>query len=203
LLGRKATPQGNEGAPRQSRSQTSPGSGVPPRTRGGGTRRGGCRRAGAFGRTCEGTRRRGRRGRAPGASDRAHPDPLRRAGRALTAAQAKFDAAAREAALELLAAADPARLDELPRARRARLRAQIAFVRTRGPDAARLLLEAARRLDPFIPALARGAYLEALRAAIFAGRLVEGSNVHTVADAARSAPPRDGRPAGSTGCSTV
>jgi hypothetical protein len=46
------------------------------------------------------------------------PDPVRRAGRALTAAQAKFDAAAPEAALELLAAADPAQLDELQRARR-------------------------------------------------------------------------------------
>jgi hypothetical protein len=40
-------------------------------------------------------------------------------------------------------------------------------VRTRGADAAQLLLEAARRLDPFSPALAREAYLEALRAAIF------------------------------------
>jgi DNA-binding CsgD family transcriptional regulator len=121
------------------------------------------------------------------------PDPVRRAARALTAAQAKFDAAAPEAALELLAAADPAQLDELERARGARLRAQITFVRTRGADAARLLLEAARRLDPFSPALAREAYLEALRAAIFAGRLVEGSSVETVADAARAAPPA-GRP---------
>ena len=122
------------------------------------------------------------------------PDRVRRAGRALTAAQATFDAAAPEAALELLMAADPAQLDELQRARRARLHAQITFVRTHGADAARLLLEAATRLDPFSPALARESYLEALRAAMFAGRLVEGSSVQTVADAARSAPGA-GRPA--------
>ena len=116
------------------------------------------------------------------------PDPVHRARRALTAAQAKLDAAAPEAALELLVAADPAQLDELQRARRERLRAQITFVRTRGTDSARLLLDAARQLDPFSPALAREAYVEALRAAIFAGRLVEGSSVQAVADAARSAP---------------
>jgi DNA-binding CsgD family transcriptional regulator len=121
------------------------------------------------------------------------PDPARRAARALAAAQAKFDAAAPAAALELLAAAEPTQLDELARARRARLRAQITFARTRGADAARLLLEAARRLDPFSPALAREAYLEALRAALFAGRLIDGSTVEAVADAARSAPPA-GRP---------
>jgi DNA-binding CsgD family transcriptional regulator len=116
------------------------------------------------------------------------PDPVRRAGRALTAAQAKFDAAAPDAAVELLAAADPAQLDELQRAQRVRLRAQITFARTRGADAAGLLLDAARQLDPVSPALAREAYLEALRAAIFAGRLVEGTSVETVADAARAAP---------------
>jgi DNA-binding CsgD family transcriptional regulator/tetratricopeptide (TPR) repeat protein len=122
------------------------------------------------------------------------PDPVRRAGRALTAAQAKFDAGATEAALELLAAAEPAHLDELQRARSAHLRAQITFVRTRGADAARLLLEAAGRLDPLDPALAREAYLEALRAAIFAGRLVDDSSVETVAVAARSAPPAGASP---------
>jgi tetratricopeptide (TPR) repeat protein len=121
------------------------------------------------------------------------PEPTRRAARALVAAQATFDAAAPEAALELLATAEPTQLDELARARRARLHAQVTFARTRGADAARLLLEAARRLDPVSPALAREAYLEALRAAIFAGRLVDGSSVQAVADAARSAPPA-GRP---------
>jgi hypothetical protein len=138
-----------------------------PCPRGGRTRRGSGHRAGALRRACQGAWRSGRRGRVLGPGDRADPDPIRGAGRALTAAQAKFDAGAPEAALELLAAADPAQLDDLQRARRARLRAQITFVRTRGADAAQLLLEAARRLDPFSPALAREAYLEALRAAIF------------------------------------
>jgi DNA-binding CsgD family transcriptional regulator len=121
------------------------------------------------------------------------PDPVRRAGRALTAAQVNFDAGAAETALELLAAADPARLEEVQRVRRARLRARITFVRTRGSNAARLLLDAAKRLDPFGPALAREAYLEALGAAIFAGRLVEGSSAETVAAVSCSAPPA-GRP---------
>ena len=64
------------------------------------------------------------------------PDPVRRGTRALAAAQAKFDAAAPAAAFELLATADLAPLDELHRARVARLRAQITFARTRGRDAA-------------------------------------------------------------------
>jgi DNA-binding CsgD family transcriptional regulator len=122
------------------------------------------------------------------------PDPIRRAGRALTAAQAKFDAAAPDAASELLSAADPAQLDELQRARRARLSAQITFARARGANAARLLLEAARELDPVGPALAREAYLEAFRAAIFAGRLVDGSSAQAVAEGARSAPPAERPP---------
>jgi DNA-binding CsgD family transcriptional regulator len=117
------------------------------------------------------------------------PDPAVQAARTLAAAQAKFDAAAPETALEILASAEPAKLDELDSARHARLRAQITFARTRGAGAARLLLEAAQRLDPFGPELAREAYLEALRAAIFAGRLIDGTTVQAIAQAARSAPP--------------
>ena len=99
------------------------------------------------------------------------PDPVRRGTRALAAAQAKFDAAAPAAAFELLATADIAPLDELHRARLARLRAQITFTRTRGRDAAPSLLAAAKRLEPVDAGLARETYLEALAASIFAGRL--------------------------------
>ena len=60
------------------------------------------------------------------------PDPAERGRRALAAAEAKFDAGATDAALELLATADLAPLDELQRARLERLRAEIAFARTRG-----------------------------------------------------------------------
>ena len=71
------------------------------------------------------------------------PDPAERGRRALAAAQAKFDAAASDAALELLATAELAPLDELQRARLERLRAAIAFNRTRGRNAPALELSSA------------------------------------------------------------
>ena len=79
--------------------------------------------------------------------------------------------AAPEAAHELLAAAERCPLDELQRARLTRLRAQIVFALKRGSDAPPLLLEAAKQLEPLDAGSAREAYLEALGAAIFAGRL--------------------------------
>ena len=109
--------------------------------------------------------------------------------RALAAAQAKFDAGASDAALELLAAAELAPLDELQRARLERLRAQIAFERTRGSDAPAQLLDAARRLEPLDAAMARETYLEAIAAAMFAGRLGGKPNVRELAEAAQAAPP--------------
>jgi hypothetical protein len=72
------------------------------------------------------------------------PDPARRGGRALAAAQAKFESGAPEAAQELLAVAELCPLYELQRARLARLRAEIVFARRRGSDAPPLLLDAAR-----------------------------------------------------------
>ena len=70
------------------------------------------------------------------------------------------------------------------------LRAETVFVVTRGRDAPPLLLEAARRLSALDPVLARETYLEALSAAMFAGRLAApGAGVLEVAEAARAAPP--------------
>ena len=122
------------------------------------------------------------------------PDPARRAGRALAAAQAKLEAAAPEAAAALLAAAAIGPLDELQRARLERLRAQVRFAERRGNDAPPLLLQAARRLAPLDADLAREAYLEALAAAIFAGRLGHGGGLPEAAAAARTAP-RPSKPA--------
>jgi DNA-binding CsgD family transcriptional regulator len=116
------------------------------------------------------------------------PDPAERGSRALAAAQAKFDAAASDAALELLATAELAPLDELQRARLERLRAEIVFARTRGRDAPALLLDAARRLEPLDAAMARETHLEAVAAAMFAGRLGEGPSVREAAEAAQGAP---------------
>ena len=117
------------------------------------------------------------------------PDPARRGVRALAAAQAKYDAGAADAAYELLAAAEAGPLDDLQRARLERLRAQLTFSLVRGSDAPPLLLSAARRLAPLDAGLARETYLEALGAAIFAGRLGRGVNVREAAEAARAAPP--------------
>ena len=120
------------------------------------------------------------------------PDPVRRGTRALAAAQAKFDAGAMTAAFELLATADIAPLGELDRARIARLRAQMTFTRTRGADAAPLLLAAAKRLEPFDAGLARETYLEALAASIFAGRLGRDGILQEAAAGVRAAPPSPG-----------
>jgi DNA-binding CsgD family transcriptional regulator len=116
------------------------------------------------------------------------PDPARRGERAVAAAQAKFQSGAPEGALELLAVAELCPLDELQRARLARLRAQIVFALRRGSDAPPMLLDAARRLEALDPALARATYLEALGAAMYAGRLYAESGVRKAAEAVRAAP---------------
>jgi DNA-binding CsgD family transcriptional regulator len=117
------------------------------------------------------------------------PDLARRGRRALAAAQAKFESGALEAAHELLAVADACPLDDLQRARLSHLRAQIVFARSRGSDAPPVLLDAAKRLEPLDSGSAREAYLEALGAAIFAGRLHGHVGLGEVAAAAREAPP--------------
>jgi DNA-binding CsgD family transcriptional regulator len=122
------------------------------------------------------------------------PDPAQQGRRALAAAQAKFDAAASDAALELLASAELAPLDDLQRAHLERLRAEIAFARTRGGEAPALLLGAARRLEPLDAALARETHLEALAAAMYAGRLGDAPGVRQTAEAALAAPPAPGPP---------
>jgi len=106
-------------------------------------------------------------------------DPARRGSRAIAAAHAKREAAAPEAAYELLAIAELAPLSELQQAQVARMRAQMEFVRSRGgapgalrtTDAAAQLLSAAKGLDGLDDDLARETYLEALAAAMYAGRL--------------------------------
>lgn len=117
------------------------------------------------------------------------PDAALRGARALAAAQAKFEAGAPDAATELLAVAEIGPLDERQRARLALLHAQIVFARRRGSDAPPLLLDAARQLEGPDDRLARDAYLEAMGAAIFAGRLGGRCGVRETAAAAQTAPP--------------
>jgi DNA-binding CsgD family transcriptional regulator len=124
------------------------------------------------------------------------PDPARRGARALAAAQAKLEAGSRDAAEELLATAELALLDDLQGAMLQRLRAQIAFVFTRGSDGPPLLLDAAKRLERLAPALAHETYLEALGAAMYAGRVNADSGALQIAEAVRAAPaaPQPPRP---------
>ncbi|MDX3234509.1 AAA family ATPase [Streptomyces sp. ME03-5709C] len=116
------------------------------------------------------------------------PDPARRAGRALAAAQAAIDAGGVDRARALLATAEAGPLDELQHARLERLRARLEFSQVRGSVAPRLLLDAARRLEPLDAALARDTLLEAVGAAIFAGGLSDGPGLREVAEEARAAP---------------
>lgn len=116
------------------------------------------------------------------------PHPGQRAARALEAARATFDAGAPDSAHVLLATAELGPLDDLQRARLARLRAQVEFARKRGTDAPAMLLEAAQRLEPLDAALARETYLDAFAATLFSGRLGDPTSLHAVAEAALVAP---------------
>ena len=116
-------------------------------------------------------------------------DPVRRAERALAAAQATYQAGAFDATLGLLATAEAGPPDQVRRARADLLRGQIAFSSSRGSDTPPLLLKAARQFEPLDSRLARETYLDALAAATFAGRLALGGGMREVAEAARMAPP--------------
>jgi DNA-binding CsgD family transcriptional regulator len=111
-------------------------------------------------------------------------DPELRASRLIAAAEAKLAAGAPDDALRLISAADSGPHDDLQRARLERLRARVAFGRSRGSSAPPVLLTAARRLQTLDPLMARDTYLEALGAAILAGR---SGGENGVAEAARAA----------------
>jgi DNA-binding CsgD family transcriptional regulator len=111
-------------------------------------------------------------------------DPTRRASRALAAAEANRQAGAHIAALRLATLAERGPLDNDQRAQLELLRAQISFASDRGSGAPPLLLKAAQRLERLDVRRARETYLDALIAAIFAGRLAKGASAFEVATAA-------------------
>ena len=117
------------------------------------------------------------------------PDPSRRAQRLLEAARAARDAGVLDAALDLLAAADAGPPDILRAAEAQHLRGQIALEQRRGHEAARLLLGAARQLEPLDARLARETHLQALGAAIWAGETDQPGALTEIAAATRTAPP--------------
>jgi DNA-binding CsgD family transcriptional regulator len=117
-------------------------------------------------------------------------DSAERGRRALAAAEAKIESGAPETADALLGIADRSELDELQRARLTRLHGEVVFALRRGRDAPPLLLDAAKRFEPLDRGSAREAYLQALGAAVFAGRLNGPVGPREVAAAARDARPR-------------
>jgi DNA-binding CsgD family transcriptional regulator len=113
-------------------------------------------------------------------------DPALRAARALAAAEAKREAGAFDEALTLAANAEVGPLDGLQRAELDLLRARISFAAERGNDSPRLLLLAAKGFEPFDARRARQIYLDALSAALFAGRLADSCGAREVAAAVRA-----------------
>ena len=114
------------------------------------------------------------------------PDRGRRARRAVAAAQAKYLAGSPQAAQTLLESAASALPDPMEDAIAQRLRGRIALHVSRSGEGAPFLFDAARRLEPLDPGLARETHLEALHAAAVAGRL--GMGMRDAATAARTAP---------------
>jgi len=115
-------------------------------------------------------------------------DPTQRAERALAAAVAHVQAGAFDAAREMLSIAEAQSLNDFQHARIDVIRAELAFVESRGSDAPALLLKAARRLEPIDIDLSRATYLRALQATMFAGQLALGGEMQEVARAAVAAP---------------
>jgi DNA-binding CsgD family transcriptional regulator len=100
----------------------------------------------------------------------ATPDPVRRAERGLAAASAMVQAGEPGAAAKLLDLTEDCTLDDHRQARADLVRARLAFSVNRGGEAARLLVDAARRLSRFDDEQSGPAYLDAVRAALSAGR---------------------------------
>jgi DNA-binding CsgD family transcriptional regulator len=121
------------------------------------------------------------------------PDPAKRTERALAAAQGSLQAGEFDATRELLVMVEAGALDEFQCARVELVRGHLAFASGLGGDAPTLLLEAARRLEPFDLDLARETYLTAWGAALFAGPAGRDSLLE-VCRAARALPPASGAP---------
>ncbi|PSM37580.1 LuxR family transcriptional regulator [Streptomyces dioscori] len=121
------------------------------------------------------------------------PDPTRRGGRALAAARAAFQVGAFEPARELVEAAELSCLDEVSAAQATLLRGQIMSASKSAGAGLPMLLEAAKRLQPFDAVLARQTYRDAIYAALTAGRLARGG-VRDVAEAVLSAPSHSDAP---------
>jgi DNA-binding CsgD family transcriptional regulator len=117
------------------------------------------------------------------------PHPPLQAARGLAAAEASFQAGEFKATQRLLATAESGPLNGFQRARAALLRGHAAVVSAYGNEAASLLLEAAKQLEPFDLSFARRAYLTAWSAAVTAHHLGGASVLLDVSRAVRALPP--------------
>ncbi len=118
------------------------------------------------------------------------PDARRRAERELAAARARLMAGDPVGARTLLEQAEPRLGDPLARAQARRLEGEIRLGTGHIGESAAILLEAARGFEPLDTRLACDTLLEALQAAIVAGRFASGAGVLDVLRAAGDVPPR-------------
>ena len=121
-------------------------------------------------------------------------DTTRRSERAVAAAEASFQAGAFDAALQLTTTAEAGSLDGFQRARLNLLRGHIALVLGYGDEAAPLLLQAGRHLEPFDFDLAREAYLTAYGSAFSASHLGQRGLVLEICRAIEGLPSSRGTP---------
>jgi DNA-binding CsgD family transcriptional regulator len=120
------------------------------------------------------------------------PGEANAAARRLAAARAELTAGAPTRAAGLLEQAAPKLEDELHRAEALRLRGELALVLGENGHTSSMLLRAAKALEPFDVRLARDTHLEAITAALFAGRLAKRGVLLEAARAAQAAPPPNG-----------
>jgi DNA-binding CsgD family transcriptional regulator len=118
------------------------------------------------------------------------PDAELRTERALVAAQALLGAGDPSAASEVVRIAESGVHDPLRGAHVDRLRGEIAYVATRGPEGPALLRRAAQRLEPFDVRAARDTHLEALWTTLATGSLDDRA-VEAAAAALAAAPAPD------------
>ena len=116
-------------------------------------------------------------------------DPLRRAERALAAAEANRLAGLAEEALRLALVAESGPLDDRQRVRVGVLRGRVAMMQRRPRDAPPELLRAAQRLERSDRRSARDTYRDAFIAATVVGRCGGDTGLPEVAAAIRSAAP--------------
>jgi DNA-binding CsgD family transcriptional regulator len=117
------------------------------------------------------------------------PDSEVQATRALAAAETAFQAGDLEVTHRLLATAQSGALNEFQRARSALLQGHMALVTRHGNEAAVMLLEAAKHLEPFDLSLARRAYLTAWSGAVIAHHLGGADVLAEVSRSVRALPP--------------